>query len=108
MSFFESPIVQEEIVQIAKLGEVISENVLIFPTLSELEQAKRVETMQQMLDRIRLFYTRLSLSEDADAQEMKEKIDLCSGLMGCEGNIQGAFNNIQELIDRMKEQLDKQ
>lgn len=108
MSFFESPIVQEEIVQIAKLGEVISENVLIFQTLSEPEQAKRVETMQKMLDRIRLFYTRLSLSEDAEAQEMKEKIDLCSGLMGSEGNIQGAFNNIQELINRMRQELDKQ
>jgi ribosome-associated translation inhibitor RaiA len=107
MSFFDSPIVQEEIENISKLGSVISENVLIFPTLSLREKSERVETLQEMLDKINLFYARLSLSEDKEAQELKQKIQDCSGLFG-EDTIQDAFNSIQYLIDEMRKEIDRQ
>lgn len=107
MSFFDSPIVQEEIETISKLGSVISENVLIFPSLSLEEKSKRVDTLQEMLDKIKLFYARLSLSEDKEANEMKERIQDCSGLFG-EDSIQEAFVGVQYLIDEMRKELDKQ
>lgn len=110
MSFFKSEIVQEEIENISKLGTAISENVLLFPTLSDSEKSKRVDILQEMLDKLRLFYTRLSLSEDEEAKEMKERINDCAILMGAEseGNINEAFDNIQYLIDRMRKELDNQ
>jgi ribosome-associated translation inhibitor RaiA len=107
MSFFDSPIVQEEIKNISKLGSVISENVLIFPTLSLQEKSERVDTLQDMLDKINLFYTRLSLSEDKEALEMKQRIQDCSGLFG-EDTIQDAFNSVQYLIDEMRKEIDRQ
>lgn len=107
MSFFKSEIVQDEIENISKLGMAISENVLLFSTLSDSEKAKKVDVLQEMLDKLRLFYTRLTLSEDKEAQEMKERINECAVLMGAEteGNIKEAFDNIQHLIDRMREEL---
>jgi ribosome-associated translation inhibitor RaiA len=107
MSFFDSPIVQEEIENISKLGSVISQNVLIFPTLSLHEMSERVETLQEMLDKINLFYARLSLSEDKEAQEMKQRIQDCSGLIG-ENTIQDAFNSVQYLIDEIRKEIDRQ
>jgi phage shock protein A len=107
MSFFDSPIVQEEIENISKLGSVISENVLIFPTLSTREKSERVDTLQNMLDKINVFYARLSLSEDKEALEMKQRIQDCSGFFG-EDTIQDAFNSIQYLIDEMRKEIDRQ
>lgn len=109
MSFFKSEIVQDEIENISKLGMAISENVLLFPSLSDSEKTKKVDILQEMLDRLRLFYARLSLSEDTEAKEMKERINACAVLMGAEseGNINEAFDNIQYLIDRMREELVK-
>ena len=107
MSFFDSPIVQEEIKNISKLGSVISENVLIFPTLSLQEKSERVETLQEMLNKINLFYARLSLSEDKKAQEMKQRLQDCSGFLG-EDTIKDAFNSVQYLINEMRKEIDRQ
>jgi hypothetical protein len=105
MSFFESPIVQEEIERISELGTLIAENVLLFPSLSDQQKKERVITLQEMLDKIRLFYTRLSLSDDAEAQEMKERMNLASVMMGDE-TLMGACDKIQYLIDEMRKALD--
>ena len=106
MSFFESEIVQDEILEISKLCSMISENVLLFPTLSDSEKLKRISTLQEMLDKIQLFYVRLSLSEDKEAAEMKERIQECSIVFG-DGNIKETFEVLQHLIDDMRKQLDK-
>jgi hypothetical protein len=105
MSFFESPIVQEEIERISELGTLIAENVLLFPSLSDQQKKARVITLQEMLDKIRLFYTRLSLSDDVEAQEMKERMNLASVMMGDE-TLMGACDKIQYLIDEMRKALD--
>ena len=105
MSFFNSPIVQEEIEIISKLGTLISENVLLFPTLTDQQKKARIVTLQEMLDKLKLFYARLSLSDDAEAKMMKEKMNAASVIMGNETLLE-AFDTIQYLIDEMRKALD--
>lgn len=106
MSFFESSIVQDEIRNINEMTEMISENVLIFPSLSNQEKIKRVKALQEMLDKVKLFYTRLSLSDDPDAKIVKDQMNIAAMFMN-EENLNGAFDKIQYLIDSMNYELSR-
>lgn len=110
MSFFDSDIVQEEIKNIGKLSDLISNSVLVFHTLPIPEMVKRVDDLQEMLDKLNLFYLRLSLSDDVEAQQMKEKIQKTAVLMGASDarNINEAFDGVQHLINNMRDELDRQ
>jgi hypothetical protein len=110
MSFFDSDIVQEEIKNISNLSDLISNSVLVFHTLPIPEMVKRVDVLQEMLDKLNLFYLRLSLSDDVEAQQMKEKLQKTAVLMGASdaGNINEAFDGVQHLINNMRDELDRQ
>lgn len=106
MSFFDSTIVQDEIRNIGKLAEMISDNVLLFPSLSDSEKSKRVDSLQDLLNKMRLFYARLTLSDDPEAKTVKEQMNMAAQLMQ-EENLLAAFDKIQYLIDNMKNELSK-
>ena len=109
MSFFESEVVRAEMTEISELQEDIYENVFKFPGMSKEDKMKHVELLERLLDKQKVLYTRLSLSDDIEAKEMKERIMDSAILMGLPSGVDMnvIFNNMSKMLEVMKEQIDK-
>jgi hypothetical protein len=109
MSFFKSEVVRAEMAEISELQEDIYKNVFKFPTMTKEEKIEHVEILEKLLDKQKVLYTRLSLSDDPEAVEMKERIAQSASMMGLPPNVDMniIFNNMSRMLDVMKEQIDK-
>ena len=109
MSFFDSDVVRAEMAEIQELQEEDYSNVFKFPTLSKEDQLYHVEVLERLCEKQRVMYTRLSLSDDPAAQRMKEEILQSASMMGLPSNVDMnlLFNNMNKMVDVMKQQLDR-
>ena len=72
--FFDSEIIQEELAEINRLQEEIYGTLLSFSDMEKDERMENVEKLQTLLNKQQIMYTRLSLSDDPQAVEMKENL----------------------------------
>ncbi len=96
--------------EISILQEDIYKNMLNFPLMSFEEKKFHVALLEKLLNKQKILYTRLSLSDDPEAMEMKEKIMESAASMGMPKNMDMniIFNNMSNLVEVMKEQLENQ
>ena len=109
MSFFNSEVVRAEMTEIGELQEEVYQNVFKFPTMSKEEKLKHVNILERLLEKQKVLYTRLSLSDDPEAIQMKERITESASMMGLPPNVDMnvIFNNMSSMLDVMKQQIDK-
>jgi hypothetical protein len=108
VSFFDSDIVRAEMTEISILQDDIYRNVFTFPTMNAEEKKFHISLLEKLLNKQRVLYTRLSLSDDPEAVEMKERIIESAQMMGMPSNVDMSviFNNMSKLIETMKSELD--
>ena len=106
--FFKSDIIQDELTEINNLQEEIYGSILTFGTMSSETKLEHVEKLQTLLEKQRIMYTRLSLSDDPQAVEMKENLRKSVALMGFppETDMQTLFDSMNETIESLKNYLD--
>ena len=106
MSFFDSEIVRAEMVEIAELQEGVYENFMKFPYMNTADRAYHIDQLSKLLEKQKIVYARLSLSDDPDAKEMKEKIMESAQSMGLPADVDVGkmFDQMSEVIDMMKRQ----
>ena len=109
MSFFDSEVVRAEMTEIQELQEEVYDNVFKFPRMSKEDQRYHVSILERLLDKQRVLYTRLSLSDDPEAKEMKKKIIESAKQMGLPTNVDMniLFANINNMVEMMKNEIDK-
>jgi hypothetical protein len=109
MSFFKSEVVRAEMTEISEMQEEVYQNVFKFPTMTKEDKLKHVELLEKLLDKQKVLFTRLSLSDDPEAQEMKERITQSATMMGLPPNVDMniILNNMSKMLEVMKEQIDK-
>jgi hypothetical protein len=109
MSFFDSEVVRAEMVEISEMQEDVYQNIFKFPSMSKEEKVKHVELLEKLLYKQKILYTRLSLSDDPEAHEMKEKISQSASMMGLPPNIDMnvIFSNMSEMLKVMKEKINE-
>ena len=102
--------VRAELAEISELQEDIYGNVFEFYRMDKDQKIKHVNLLQKLLEKQRVLYTRMSLSDDPEAKEMKERIVDSAKMMGLqEGmDISYMFGNMEKLLETMKEEIDKQ
>jgi len=109
MSFFNSEVVRAEMTEIAELQEEVYSNVFKFPAMTKEQKLEHVELLERLLDKQKVLYTRMSLSDDPEAKEMKERIMQSAIMMGMppgtDMNI--ILNNMSQMLEVMKKQIDK-
>ncbi len=109
MSFFDSEVVRAEMTEISELQEEVYGSVFKFPSMTKEDKLRHVEIMERLLDKQKVLYTRMSLSDDPEAQKMKERIMHSAVMMGMppgtDMNI--ILNNMSKMLDAMKTQIDK-
>ena len=109
MSFFKSEVVRAEMTEIAELQEEVYSNVFKFPAMTKEEKLEHVELLERLIDKQKVLYTRLSLSDDPEAQDMKKKILRSASLMGLPSGVDMSIilNNMSKMLEAMKQQIDK-
>lgn len=108
MSFFDSEVVRAEMTEISELQEEIYKNVFNFFRMSNEDKIEHVNLLQKLLQKQQILYTRLSLSDDPEAKEMKERVMESATMMGLPKgtDINVIFRNMESLIDMMKGRID--
>ena len=99
--FFQSEIVRESIKEMEQLQQQIIEETFKAPMMSKEEKRNHVELMRTFLEKQKNLYFRVSLSDDPEALEMKQRIQDAAEFLGFQGD------NINELFSEMKNTLDR-
>ena len=109
MSFFDSEVVRAEMAEINELQEEIYGNVFKFPTMKLEDQKYHVDVLERLLEKQKILYARLSLSDDPAAKEMKDRITESASMMGLPSGVDMStlFSNMSKAVDMMKQQIDK-
>ena len=109
MSFFNSEVVRAELTKIQELQDSVYLNIFTFTAMSKEKKLRHVEMLEELLDKQKILYTRLSLSDDPEAKEMKERILDSAKTMGLSPDVDMnvVFSNMSKMIIVMKDQIDK-
>ena len=109
MSFFDSDIVRAEMTEVQELQEEVYSNVMKFYYMNDADKKHHIELLEKLIEKQKIMYTRLSLSDDPEAQEMKKRIVESASMMGLPSNIDmsSLFNNMSHAVEMMKQHIDK-
>jgi hypothetical protein len=106
--FFDSDIIQEELKEINQLQESIYGSILSFGMMPRETKLEHIEKLELLLEKQRVMYTRLSLSDDPKAVEMKENLRKSVALMGFppETDMSILFGSMTKTIQSLKDYID--
>ena len=108
MSFFDSEVVRAEMTEISELQEDVYRNVFKFPTMNKEEKLFHVGLLGKLIEKQKILYTRLSLSDDPDAKLMKQNIVDSAKMMGLSSEVDMSvvFSNMEKMLEVMKQSID--
>jgi len=107
--FFDSELIREELEEINDLQKFIYGSILNFGSMTREDKLEHIEKMTMLLEKQRIMYTRLSLSDDPQAVEMKENLKKSVALMGFspDTDMNLLFNSMNKTIESLKQFLDR-
>ena len=108
MTFFDSDIVRAEMAEISELQEEIYSNVMKFQYMDNEDKEYHINALEKLVNKQKILYARLSLSDDPEAKKMKEDIRQSATIMVLPANVDMniIFSQMSEMVGVMKEQLD--
>ena len=106
--FFQSEVVRAELAEIQELQEEVYGNFFKFPSMSKEDQLYHIDILQDLIEKQKIVYTRLSLSDDPEAKKMKEHITQGAKDMGLPTNVDMniVFNDMMKMVNVMKNSVD--
>ena len=109
MTFFQSDVVRAELAQIQELQEEVYGNFFKFPSMPKDDKKYHIDILEKLIDKQKIVYTRLSLSEDPEAQKMKKQITDSASMFGLPQGVDMNlfFNQMSQAVGMMKQQIDR-
>ena len=107
--FFDSEIIQEELEEINDLQRTLYGNVMEFQSMERDEKVEHIDLLTELLDKQKIMYARLALSDDPEAIKLKEHLQKSIPLMGFPTgtDINLLFDGMRKTISKLKEDIDK-
>jgi hypothetical protein len=105
--FFKSEMVRGDIQEMAELQQFCMKSMVAFAVLSKEKKMEYFEVLEQLIEKQKIFYARVSLSDDPDAIEMAESMKQAVVLLGAtpDQSIGSMFDDLLEKVNVMKQQL---
>jgi len=106
--FFDSEIIQNELKEITKLQQSVYVTMLEFSSMSHDERIEHIEMLSVLLEKQKIMYARLSLSDDPEALTMKKHLEKSVELMGFPSgtDISLLFDGMAKTIEKLKRSTD--
>lgn len=107
-NFFDSDIVQNELESINSIQEEVYHNIMNFSSMSKKEKVKHIQKLNYLIEKQKIMYVRLSLSDDPKALKTKQNIQKSLELMGFspQMDMNSIFDAMDKTIKSLKETLD--
>ena len=108
MSFFDSDIVRAEMAEVQELQEEVYNNIMKFHYMNNADKAYHIEKLSKLIEKQKIVYARLSLSDDPEAKAMKDDITKSAVMMGLPQNVDMTvvFTQMGNMVTQMKQKLD--
>ena len=106
--FFDSEIIKKELKEINDLQRLVYYKAASFGVLNREDKLEHIEMLSELLEKQRVMYTRMSLSDDPEAVKMKNQLLKSVEVMGFPNgtDVSILFNGMSQTIDSLKQQLD--
>ena len=106
--FFDSEIIQEELKEITKLQQSVYVSMFDFATMPHQDRIEHVEMLSILLEKQKIMYARLSLSDDPQALTMKKHLEKSVELMGFPSGTDMSllFDGMAKTIEKLKRSTD--
>lgn len=106
--FFKSEIVRETMEELADMQQELTQQIFQLPFLDSEAKRKHLTLMQEFLEKQKILFFRMSLSNDPEAQETKNQILESAKSLGLkEGQgMEEFFNLLEETLLRLEKTLD--
>lgn len=104
--FFSSEIIRQEMEDIFNAQKELYEVIIHFSSFTEQEKYDHIDKLMGLLEKQEVMWTRLSLSDDPEAIEMKEKIKVTSAAMGFkDADMTVIFRSMRTTLEGLKARL---
>jgi len=109
MSFFDSDIVQGEISEVISLQEKVGNLANTFPTMSKGDKVDHLDKLIDLIKKQQILYTRMKLSQDPEAQRIKDLILQSARELGFSQDVDltYVFNKMLKVLSELKDNLDE-
>jgi hypothetical protein len=106
--FFDSEMVRESLLELDEMQEKLLYDVIHLSYYSNQEKKEHLQLMKDFLEKQKIFIFRVSLSNDPEAIEMKNKIVESAKMFGLKDNetIDVFFEKMEESLTRLEKTLD--
>ena len=106
--FFESEIVREELESINELQLEVYGTSMNFPTMTREQKLEHVDKLQNLVDKQRIMWTRLSLSDDQEAKDTLEYLKQSMSMLGFapRTDVNSFFDTINKTIQSLRVNVD--
>ena len=100
---------KKELDEITKIQDQIYGNVFKFPKMDDDEKIEHIELLESLLEKQKVLYTRVSLSDDPEALNLKRMIVESAVVMGMpkDKDIKVIFNNMSIMLTMMRKQIEE-
>jgi hypothetical protein len=109
MSFLDSEYVRASLVEINEIQEDIYGDMMKFPQMSKSEKYEHISKLEKLLEKQKIMYTRVSLSDDPEALQIKENIVSAAKMLGVPGEVDPGylFDTMYKTIGGLKKHIEQ-
>ena len=107
--FFKNEMVRGDIQEMAELQQYCMRAMMSFPALSPEKQHEYFDVLMTLIEKQKIFYMRLTLSDDPEAKNMLESMKDGAVLLGAEpgDNLLEMFDDLLSKVEQMKEEAER-
>ena len=108
--FFKSDQVQSTIAELTSLQQQLVTEMPYLPIMKPEQKKEHLRTLKSFLEKQKLFFFRISLSNDKDALEMKDRLMEATKMFGVNdemNNMDAFFAKLDDTIKDLEESIDK-
>lgn len=107
-NFFQSEMVRGDIQEMMELQRYCFQSAHAFPVLSYEKRMEYFNVLEELLEKQKIFSTRMQLSDDPEAKEMVESMKMAAVMLGGDANktVNEIFDDLGERIKEMKVKLE--
>ena len=108
--FFESELVQNTIAELSELQQRLAVEMPYLPRMNYNQKVEHLTTLKSFLEKQKLFFFRISLSDDPAAIEMKDRLMDAAKMFGVQDEINtmdAFFNKLNDTIKQIEASIDK-
>jgi len=107
-NFFQSEMVRGDLQEMMELQKYCFMSANAFPILSKEKKLEYFEVLKTLIEKQKIFNTRISLSDDPEAKEMADTVKQAVVMLGGDEklSINDMFDDLIHKVDYMKQQLE--